>query len=182
MSMGFTLIELLLYVAIFTLVVSIAMGVVFGVLASAEKQASIEETQEAALLARSRISNLMRSANAAVRTGPPAQRSAFDVNPGRLSLTLSDGSSAIFDTYTKGVTLGGRTFSVRKLRLTLGVTPHDLTSDAVNVTAFMVRDRTQGSEPDNIKIEFAVERLNPDGSVLYQASDSFHSAVSRRKN
>ena len=86
------------------------------------------------------------------------------------------------DTYTKEVLLGNRTFTIRKLRFDDGSQVVDLTSDLVDVTQFVIRDRRQGTEPDTIKVEFTVQYFNPDQISLYDAQVLRIFTVNRRKN
>ncbi|OHA47878.1 MAG: hypothetical protein A2806_02450 [Candidatus Terrybacteria bacterium RIFCSPHIGHO2_01_FULL_48_17] len=176
---GFTLIEALLYIALLAMVITSAVGVTFMVLGNREKGISVAEAQENASLVYARISQNVRASDFVVRSG--GTRTLFDINPGRLSLQMPSGQVTI-DTYTKEVLLGNRTFTIRKLRFDDGSQVVDLTSDLVDVTQFVIRDRRQGTEPDTIKVEFTVQYFNPDQISLYDAQVLRIFTVNRRKN
>ena len=149
------------------------------VLGNREKGISVAEAQENASLVYARISQNVRASDFVVRSG--GTRTLFDINPGRLSLQMPSGQVTI-DTYTKEVLLGNRTFTIRKLRFDDGSQVVDLTSDLVDVTQFVIRDRRQGTEPDTIKVEFTVQYFNPDQISLYDAQVLRIFTVNRRKN
>jgi len=178
---GFTLVEVLLYSALVALVLTAAVQLIFVVLENKEKNESVQAVEEHAELALARISQTVRQSADIVRTGP--RKTVFDTNPGRLTVAMPGGTEIVFDTYSKSVSQGTRTFSVTALRRTqTGAASVDLTSGEVNVTQFIIRNRTQGTEPDNVKVEFTLASANPDNLLVRAASVVRNLSVSRRTN
>lgn len=173
---AFTLIELILYIAILAIVMVSTIGFLWNVIGSSVRvKASTELTYNARLVL-DNITRLGRGANDVVTTS-----SVFAIHPGVLVLGYSTGD-ATFDTATKNITVGGQSVTIRKLRMKIGAAAAiDLTSDSVDVTNFIVKNRTRGTEPKNIKVEVTLAHVNPGGDQARNQSLTFETAVSIRK-
>jgi len=175
---GFTLAELIVYVAIGAVVLVSAVSVAWNILID---QGISQNKREVYMNARTVIHQLQQQIKKAddITTGS----CTFDSHPGILTLDFPGGSTdVIFDTYTKDVTVGQQTTTIRKLRIKEGAGDYiDLTSDKVNVTDFVLTNFTRGSEAKNININLTLESTNPDNDPNYAASISLETAVTIRR-
>lgn len=106
----------------------------------------------------------------------------FDSNPGTLAIN-SAGSDpdVIFDTYTTTVVIGSTTVEIKKLRRKVGTDPaEDLTSDKVNVSTFIVKNRTRSASSKNVKIELSLENVNPGGDPSREKDLQLETSISSR--
>jgi len=180
MSKGLTLIEVLLYLALASVVIGVATSVALRVLEDRAKHESVLEVEQIGELLLTRFEEKIRAADD-VKKG--AGESIFDAHPGKIVLDYpGDDTDIVFDTYLKTISLGGRTTTIRKIRIQEGpANAEDLTSDLVDVTNLAFRDFTQGTAPDNIQILLTVARVNIDNVPIYSAQQSFETAVTLRK-
>lgn len=109
--------------------------------------------------------------------------SNFGVHPSVLALDFPGSNTDVaIDTYLKDIALGYENVQIRKLRLKEGLnTPVDLTSDRVNVTRFVVYNRTRFNEPKTVKIELTLEYIGSKQDFARVRSASFQTSVAVRK-
>ncbi len=126
-------------------------------------------------------SQVLQLATSVMREGESLHTdSVYGSHPGKL--VVNDSTVMTFDTYTKNVNTGGRSVSIRKLRLTQGGNPAvDITSDHVNVTNFVVTDITQGGNPEMVQIELDISSINPDNDLNFDNTLSTRTSISVRK-
>ncbi len=126
------------------------------------------EIQQNARLAFTRLGSALRSADRVYQ--PPD--SLFDAHPGILALDFpGENTNAVIDTYSKNLILAGQSVTIRKLRLTEGAQSFDLTSDRVNVSQFIVRNRTQSENLQIIHFDLGLEAVSdPNASLNLSAS------------
>ena len=161
---GFTLVETIIYIAIVSVFFWTALGF-FWQMKLTETVGSISrEIKE-------NTAQVVEQFRQTVRNGEDVNEgvSQFGVNPGLLSLVYS-GGIRVFDTYTKIITVGGESVSIKKLRLTHGGTSYDLTSDQVDVDQFLLTNLTQVSGPDTVQLEFQLSFVNPGDDPNYDES------------
>ena len=173
---AFTLIELIIYIAILAIVLVSAIGFFWNVIGGSVRVSASAELTYSARLVLDNISRSGRSANDVI-TGI----STFDSHPGVLVFATT-GGDITFDTALKDITVGGQNVTIRTLRMKTGIgSPLDLTSDKVNVTHFVVKNRTRGTEPNNVKVEVTLAFVNPGQDPARNQTISFETAVSIRK-
>jgi len=173
---AFTLIELIIYIAILATVLVSTVGILWNVIGGSVRVSSSTEISYSARLVLDNITRAGRGASD-VLTGS----STFGSHPGVLVFG-SAGGDITFDTTTKNITVGGQSVTIRKLRMKTGAgEPIDLTSDKVDVTNFIVKNRTRGTEPKNVKVEVTLASVNPGQDPARNKTLSFETAISIRK-
>jgi len=176
---GFTLVELIVYIGMASL--ALMMIILTGQnLISSNIRA--EAQRELSVNMRPLINQLTQSVRNA--TDVVTASSTFNVHPGAITLDYpGSDTDLIIDTYTKDVTLSnGQIVTIRKLRIKEGALAYqDLTSDAVDVSNFVLRNLTKTSEKKNINIEVTLEQLNPLNDPNYNAAISVETAISLRQ-
>ncbi len=173
---AFTLIELILYIAIMAIVLVSTIGFLWNIIGSSVR---VSTSTELVYSARLVLDNMTRSGRGA--DDVIVASSTFGAHPGVLVFGYSTGN-VTFDTAAKNITVGGQSVTIRKLRMKTGAAaPIDLTSDKVDVTNFVVKNRTRGTEPKNVKVEVTLAYVNPGGDQARNRSLSFETAVSIRK-
>ncbi len=175
---GFSLIELIIYIAISVIALTLAVNAGISLVKS---EANAKAKQEVYFNARSVFGEIqlqMKNASDVI-----VGSSIFDTNPGVLTLDFQESSTtAVFDTYTKNVTVGGTEVQIRKLQLTEGSSPPiDLTTDEVNLSNLTFRNYTRGNGKKSIKIELSLEKVNPGGDPNYDADISLETAITLRR-
>lgn len=174
---AFTLIELIIYIAIIAIVFVSTVGILWNVIGGSVRVNSSTEIAYSARLVLDNITRSCRNANDILIAS-----STFDSHPGVLVFGNLEGD-VTFDTATKNITVGGQSLTIRKLRMKTGAgSPIDLTSDKVDVTNFVVKNRTRGTEPKNVKVEVALAFVNPGQDPARNRTLSFETAVSIRKH
>jgi hypothetical protein len=164
-------VEMIIYIAIFATVLFVIVQLFWQVQLSDIKGRVSRETKENASQAVEIFKHYVRQADD-MNTGD----SVFGSNPGVLS--LENGETITIDTYTKDVMVGGKTQTIRKLRLTEGGNPAlDITSDHVNVDNFILTDLTQGDVPDAVLMDLTISEVNPGGDPLYEHSFSIQTGA-----
>lgn len=152
--------ELIIYIAIMAMIFVAAIGFTWNLIGTETRVDVSAEIIYSGQLALNRITQEVRFADDVV-----LNESALGVNPGMLVLS-SENYKIVIDTYEKD--------SVRKLRMKRGnETAVDLTSNGVDITGFIISNRTRGSEPKNVGFELALNAVNK--------SISFKTAASVRK-
>lgn len=169
MRKAFTLIELIVYIAISSLIFVILINLTLNLIGISVK---IDTATDALYSSRILVQRLTQEIRAADDVS--VLSSIFGANPGKLVLQKS-GGTVTFDVYQKQS--GART--LRRQEDSLPAV--DLTSDRVDVSNFILYNRTRGTEPKNIKYDFTVGAFNPSADPLRQKSITIHSAVSVRK-
>lgn len=173
---AFTLVELIIYVAILATVFVSTIGILWNVIGGSVRVSASTELSYSARLVLDNIIRVGRSANDVL-----VASSTFGVHPGVLVFGNS-GGDITFDTATKNITVAGQNITIRKLRMKTGIgLPIDLTSDKVDVTNFVVKNRTRGTEPKNVKVEVTLAYVNPGQDPARNKTLSFETAVSIRK-
>ena len=172
---GFTLVEMITYIAIFSVILFVIVQLFWQVqISSIRSKASSEVKENVAQIVEIFKYNIRGADDIYVGD------SVFNTHPGILS--IQNESTIIIDTYTKDVILDGRSNTIRKLRYKKGSDPSvDLSSDRVNVENFVVRNLTQGVNPNNIKMELTISYLNPEDDYLYDQSISINTSALVRK-
>lgn len=175
---GFSLIELIIYIGISTFVLVGTVNFSWNVISSNERvEVGSELTQNGRLIFDKFTQEVRVSEDVDLGS------STFDLNPGVLTLERTGvGNDVIFNTYVKNIILAGQVVPITKISFTDGVNPPvDLSSDRVDVTNFVFRNRTRDDEPANIELHLTLEYVNP-GSDLERNKDlTLTTAVSIRK-
>lgn len=179
LSPAFTLLELTIYIALATLTLMMIITIGHNLIIS---NARSEAQRELSVNMRSLVQQISQSIKNA--TNVTVGSSTFGSHPGVLTLDYpGSGTDVIINTYDKTVTMSsGATVAIKKLRIKEGTLDYqDLTSDNVNVTNFVVRNLTRGSERKNINLEVTLSQLNPAGDPNYDASLTTETATSLRQ-
>ena len=162
---GFTLVETVLYVAIFSLFISFALGFFWQMRQAQIRSVVLRETQENASQALELLKSHIRNAD-----GLDSPDSQLGNDFSALSLNTANGV-ARFDTTLKPIVVGGISLSIFKLRLALPNHPaEDITSDHVTVTRFEVSDVGGGGNPTALRIRLALASVNPGSDPLYDST------------
>lgn len=173
---AFTLIELIIYVAILATVLVSTVGILWNVIGGSVRVSSSAEISYSARLVLDNITRAGRGASDILTAS-----STFGSHPGVLVFG-NVGGNITFDTITKNIIVGGQSITIRKLRMKTGTgEPIDLTSDKVDITNFVVKNRTRGTEPKNVKIEVSLAFINPGQDPARNKTLSFETAISIRK-
>lgn len=172
---GFSLLEIVIYLGIVVLVTVPAMTIAWVFLYDAVAQERVAEVDAVGALTLTTVKRSVRSA----QTIDAA--TVVDVHPGVLAFTRSDSTQVVLDTEQRDVPFGGRTVTIRKLRIREGAgAAYALTSDAVDVTEFVVRDRTTAGSA-SIEVTFGLAAVNPDGDVRFGAQRTWTTAITPRQ-
>ncbi len=173
---AFTLIELIVYIGILSIVLVSAIGFLWNIIGGSVRVSASAELTYSARLVLDNITYAGRGAHDVLTAN-----STLDSHPGVLVFE-NTGGDVTFDTATKDIIVGGQNVTIRKLRMKTGTgSPIDLTSDKVDVTDFVVKNRTRGTEPKNVKVEVALAFVNPGQDLARDQTLSFETAVSIRK-
>lgn len=174
---GFSLVELIVYIAIASMVLVTVVNVAWSIMISNSNTQGKRDTYFNARQVMQQMQTKIREADDVI-TGS----STFGSHPGALTLDYPAGNTdVVFDTYTKSVTIGGQSTTIRKLQMKVGLNDYvDLTTDKVNVTNFVLTNLTRGTEPPNIKIELTIQKANPGNDPNYDASIAVETAISLR--
>ncbi|MFH1012593.1 MAG: prepilin-type N-terminal cleavage/methylation domain-containing protein [Candidatus Peregrinibacteria bacterium] len=173
---GFTMIELVVYVAVAAFILVGIVRFNWDIMGVGVKLNVSGELTQNSRLVLERITYKIQNAEALA-----VASSTFGVHPGVLTVTAS-GANSIIDTYTKNVSIGGQTISIRKLRMKEGAAAAiDLTSDKVNVTHFVLTNLTRDEEPANVKMELTLEYVETGEDPLRNESLSVQTAASLRQ-
>ncbi len=178
MKKGFTLIELIVYIGISSIVLVTAVNIAWNLIVSNANSQGKSEVYFNSRFALHQLQLQVRAAEDFI-TGS----STFGSHPGVLTLDYpGEGTDVIFDTYTKNISVGGESVTIRKLRIKEGAADYvDITSDKVDIINFTLHDLTRWSEKTNINIELTIEKVNPGGDPNYDASISLETALSVRE-
>ena len=172
---GFTLVEMVVYVALFSIFISFALGFFWQMQQARIRSDIWREGKENAVQALELLKSQIRNAE-----GLDAPGSQLGENFSALSINTADGE-ALFDTYLKQVEIGGITLGINKLRLILpNQPPEDATSDHVTVTRFEVSDVGGGGIPTALQIRFALANVNPGSDPLYDSTMEFDATIGFR--
>ena len=170
MRKAFTLIELIIYIGISALVLVTLTNLTLNLIGVSVK---IDTATDVLYSSRIIIQRFMQEIRMA--DDVDIASSVFGTNPGKLVLQKSGGGTITFDVYQK-------TPSVRTIRRQEdAATAVDLTSDRVDVSNFVLNNRTRGTEAKNIQYEFTITASNPANDPLRQKSITIRSASSVRK-
>jgi len=173
---GFTLMEVLVYIMLLVVVLTSVTKINASILNSKTRvEISTELTYNSRLI----YEKLKQSIHKA--SGLDAS-SSLGVDPSTLVLNMPSGGSDItFDTYNKNISINGKSQTIQKLRMTVGSgSSIYITSDKVTLDSFEITDMTQGSEAENIKIQYQLSHVNPDSDDLWDKSVTIRSTFSMR--
>ncbi len=173
-TQGFTLVEMILYVGIFAVVLSLIVQLFWQVQITESRTRLNREVKVNMAQAMELMKDTVRNSNT-VDEGA----STFLSHPG--TLTVDNALDTEFDTYTKNVTLGDEEISIRKLRMTEGFNSYDVTSDHVDVTNFVITNKTAASGPDSVQIELTIEAVSTNTDEDFNASLSSKSTYNVRQ-
>ncbi|MBI5413189.1 hypothetical protein HZA42_02455 [Candidatus Peregrinibacteria bacterium] len=174
---AFTFIEIIIYIAVIAIVLVSAMRILWDVIGGSVRVSASTEIAYSARLVLDNITRAGRGANDVLTAS-----STFGTHPGVLVFS-NTGGDITFDTAAKNIIIGGQSVTIRKLRMKTGAgLPIDLTSDKVDVTNFVVKNRTRGTEPKNVKVEVTLAYVNPGQDIARSRTLSFETAVSIRKH
>lgn len=172
---GFTLVETIVYVAIFSIFISFAMGFFWQMQQARIKSGIVREVKENAAQAIELFKSQIRNAE-----GLDLPGSQLGQNLGALSIIKTEGA-ALFDTYLKTMEVGNGSLEVRKLRFQLpNQLAEDATSDHVSVTRFEVSDVGGGGLPTALRIQMTLASVNPGNDPLYDSTMDFSTTFSFR--
>lgn len=164
---GFSMVEMMLYIALISIAMVSIVSFSATVRSSRVKARSIEEVQQDARFSMHRMSVAFHNA-----TGVNAA-TVFNEDAGE-----TDGE-IVLDTAS-----GTVTFAIDSGAVTIdeGSGAEAITSDKVEVTEFLVEDRTPGggSLTTDIKITLQVEHVNPGNAKEFESSTRLETTVSLR--
>lgn len=172
---GFTLLEIVIYFGIVALVTVPALSLAWLFIGDAAVHDRVAEVDAIGSFAFDRIAAVARGA----RTVDVA--TVYGIHPGALVVTRWDGTRVVVDSAVRTIAQGGRTVAVRALRVQDGSNPtQELTSDAVDVTQFILRNRSVGGVP-SIEVELELQAVNPDRDPRYGATRRWTTAITLRR-
>ncbi|MDO8425282.1 MAG: prepilin-type N-terminal cleavage/methylation domain-containing protein [bacterium] len=172
---GFTLLEVVVYLGIVVLVTVPATTIAWVFIHDAVAQERVAEVDAVGAFALTALQRHLRSAQVLDTV------TVYDVHPGTLAFTRGDGMRIVLDTAQRDVPFGGQTVTVRKLRVQEGSGPAlDLTSDAVDVTQFIVRNRTTAGMT-SIEVTLGLAAVNPGDDTRYGAQRTWTTAATFRR-
>lgn len=166
MTKGFTLIEVVLYIALLGMVLTAITAITIGIVQTNQKLHTVDEVQYNTRFVSERVKKAVRES-----ISVNASASTFDSHPGTLTLIHPDGAEdpTIFS-------ISNGTFQVIR-----GTGPAvDLTTENVQVTNFVLKDRTPPDERSSIIVELTISHNNPTGSNIYSYEESIEFAVGSR--
>lgn len=160
---GFTLIEFIIYIAIIGGMLTLITGFLWNIIFGNIKEAAFQEVQQNARFALTKINQEIKKATG-INSPLPGEFPASS-----LSLMMADSNldPTIFEV------IDG------KLRIRQGsAQPNELTSDQIIISSLQFTNLSYEDTPGTIRIELAVDYLNPEGQSFYQASINLNSTVS----
>ena len=172
---GFTLVEMVIYVAIFSIFISFALGFFWQMQQARIRSGIWREGKENAAQALELFKHQIRNAEGLDLSG-----SQLGQNFSALSVNTTNGA-ALFDTYEKSVEVGGVSVQIRKLRLDLpNQPPSTVTSDHVTVIRLEVSDAGGGGSPTALQVRLVLANVNPGQDPLYDSTTEFDTTVAFR--
>ena len=173
MHKAFTIIEQIIYFALATIVIASTLSFAWSIINDKTKQEHLTNLDSQAMLIFNKLSYAVPRADNIDAT------TVYSNNPGKLILNYSDNPSVTIDTYNKQITLAENVYTIKKLRITENSIAHDLTNDETNVANFTITNLTTSAS--TIKIDLALNSLNPSGHKTYAASNSWTTSLTLRK-
>ena len=171
---GFSLVEMVIYIGIIGFIVVATLSFTLILVNDQIKQNVVTEVYEQGNFSFSTIEYR------GVRATSIGGATVYGTNPGTLVLNYFSNPTVTIDTYTKQVTRGSQSYQITKLRFQEGANPaEDLTSDQINVTNFLVTNRSQGSG-ETIEITLGLEFLNPSNSKAYESQQTWNETITLR--
>lgn len=160
---GLTLIEILIYIGLVAMVLVVSVSYAWSIIRDQHKQQLEAEVNYVGDFA---IEKIIYNTQRAQSFGA----NVYNTHPGKIVLNYASDPQITVDTYTKEITLGDQTITIRKLRLAeVGVETNDLTSDHVNVTNFVITNlSTAGAQ--TVKVDLTVSAVNPENLKQYEAT------------
>lgn len=149
---GFSLVELILYIALAFILAGLSFGFAWNVMGGSVRVDRSTELGFNARFAMEVIGRSVREADTLKDT-----LSVFGAHPGVLTLEKG-GVNLLIDTYTRNVTIGGQSQSIRKLRLQNGAGPAlDISTDRVDVQEFIITNLSRPDEPPTLRIRLTLK-------------------------
>lgn len=176
---AFTLVEMILYIALSAFVFFMIIETGLSVVTTFSRSKAQRDLNENARFVLNFLTEKIRHADDVIVT-----LSTFGTHPGSLVLDYpGSDTNVIFETYTKNISLpDGSSYNLRKLRIKEGTAGYqNLTNDKVEITNFVVRNLTRGTEPKNINIELTLQYFNPQNIPEYNLSYTVETAISLRR-
>lgn len=159
-----SLIELLLYMAVFSMIVLVISSFLFSILRSQTKNQTIAEVEQQGVLAMERITQLIRNAEGinSPSIGESDSEISIDMSEAGLDPTI--------------INLSGDTLYMKE-----GAgSPIELTNSNIIVTDLTFFNLSRSDAPGNIRIEFTISHVNPEGRNEYEFEKTFAASTSLR--
>lgn len=174
---GFTLIEFLVYVSITAFVFAVMLNFTWSIINSKTRVNVSAELTSTGRIVLERLTRDIKHADDIILAS-----SILDTHPGVLVLSL-DGDEVRYETYIKNVTIAGETAPIRKIRRRVNLeNDQDITSDALDVTNFVVQDLTRGAEAKNVNLTLTLQHINPGNTTERNKSITLESGATIRQN
>lgn len=171
---GFTLIEFIIYISLTSFLVIASLNFIWTIVGDKVKQEQLSGVNDSGAFVLKKIFYSIQRAD-----GLNGQ-SVFNIHPGKLVLNTTSGQT-VFDTYQKNVSLGSTTIAITKLRMTEGISPAtDLTSDEIDVRSFVINNFSN-SGATTIRVNLTLGSVNPAGTKIYEAQNSWTTSATIRK-
>lgn len=171
---GITLLEVIVYTAISSIILVFILKFSWNIFGTQARVGATAELTQNGRMVLEKIGQDIREAEDFLPT------SIFDSNPGVLSIDIPDGDDITFDTYTKEVLIGNQNMTIRKLRRTEAGNSLDLTTDKVDVTNFLVKNRSRPPNAKNVKIELGFAYANPGNDMQRNKSIDLETSFTLR--
>lgn len=173
---AFTLIETIIYTGIVTFLLVALTSSLWNVLQGQMKMENASELVSNAQLATQYVTRKIQEGNDIV-----FENSVLETHPGKFVLAMNEGT-VTFDTYQRNVQIGAQTVTLRTLRVQIGLSPPiDLTDTRVDVTNFVVKNRTRRSGKETVKLAVTLATPNPSQNQNFSKTFSFELAATLRK-
>lgn len=169
------MLEVVIYLGLVMLVTIPASRIAWVFIHDAVTQERVAEVDAVGAFAIAYIQRHVQSAQAMDAA------TVYDAHPGTLAITRPDGVRVVIDTETRSVPFGGQNVTVRKLRVREGSgSVLDLTSDAADVTQFVIRNRTTAGAT-SMEVVLSIAAVNPSGDTRYGARRTWTTAMTLRR-
>lgn len=168
---GFTLVEMLVYVSVLTVISVAIVSFLFWAIKTNAKSRTMAEVSDNARRAMETMVYEIRQA-----TGVYTPTSAFDANPGQLSLeTKINPRDNETKTYEDFYLADGKLYLKKE-----GISPEQITSDQVRVSNLIFKNIGSSGNLANIQINLQVEDNDSSGRPEFQAEINLISSATLR--
>lgn len=173
---AFTLIETIIYTAVVAFLLVALTSSLWNVLQGQTKIENASELVFNAQFVTQYVTKKIQEGNDIV-----FENSILETHPGKLVLATNEGPLT-FDTYQRNVQIGAQTVTLQTLRVQIGLNPPiDLTDTRVDVTNFVVKNRTRINGKETIKLLITLATPNPSQNQNFSKTFSFEAAAALRK-